>query len=164
MTRIDFETISTFSTIRIMALIHSIKLPSLNKELKNGLDLKSLFEELDQVMLELNDAIMREYFKITQTNEIGNSKFIDELSETLVPISTASLKTKVFINKSIVLFEKVHSQIQRFIEDFINQLKQCQETSNSKIEFFRKIYSSFLEYSENSWKIVMKNIPINIPS
>ena len=147
-----------------MALIHSIKLPSLNKELKNGFDLKSLFEELYQMMLELKDAIMREYFKITQKNVIGNSKFIDELSETLVPISTASLKTKVFINKSIVVFEKAYSKIQRFIEDFINQLKQCQEISNSNIEFFRKIYSSFIEYSENSSKIVMTNVSKSIPS
>ena len=141
-----------------MALIHLIKLPSLNKELKNGLDLKSLFEELHQVMTEIEEAITREYFKITQKEIIGNSKFIEELGRSLIPIATAILKTKVYINQSIVVFEKAYSQIQRFIEDFINQLKQCQETANSKMEFLRKIYSSFTEYSENSSKIVMLNV------
>ena len=141
-----------------MALIHSIKLARLNKELKNGLDLKSLFEDLYQMMLELKDAISREYFKITQNEQIGNSTFIDELSESLVPITTASLKTKVYINKAIVVMEKAYTEIQKFIEDFINQLKQCEETSNSKIDYFRKIYLSFTEYSENSPKIIMTNV------
>ena len=147
-----------------MALIHSIKLPSLNKELKNGLDLKCIFEELYQIMLELKEAISREYFKITQNEEIGNSTFIDELSESLVPITTASLKTKVYINKAIVVFEKAYIEIQKFVKDFINQLKQCQETSNSKTEYFRKIYLSFTEYSENASKIVMTNVSTSLPS
>ena len=147
-----------------MALIHSIKLPSLNKELKNGLDLKCIFEELYQIMLELKEAISREYFKITQNEQIGNSIFIHELSESLVPITTASLKTKVYINKAIAVLEKAYTEIQKFVKDFINQLKQCQETSNSKTEYFRKIYLSFTEYSENASKIVMTNVSTSLSS
>jgi hypothetical protein len=109
-------------------------------------------------MIELKNAMLLEYFKIAQTKVFGNSKFIDELSESLLPISTAIFKTEVFINKSIVVFEIAYSQIQKFIEDFSNQLTQCEETSNSKSEFFSKLYMCFNEYSINSSKIVMTNV------
>lgn len=142
-----------------MALIYSIKLPSLTKELKNSSALRQLFEELYQLMLELENGITQEYFIITQEKEVKNSEFIKVLSESLVPISAASLQTKIYIKKSNNVFEEGYGYIKKCVEDFYTQLKQCQVTSNSRIEFFRKIYSIFNEYLVKSSKIVMTNIP-----
>jgi hypothetical protein len=153
-----FESTSFFPAIRIISLVHSIQLPTLTKKLKNGSDLKELFEELYQMIHELEKAIKQEYYRITQKREIGNSKFITVLSEFVVPITAASLKTKIYMENALIVNDDVYDLIKKLIEDFINRLKHCQESSNSIIDFFRKINSIFSEYSANSSNIVLTNI------